>query len=158
MRRKALKRSPRNDARTGRAAEVTQAKGSGPLAGVRVVDLTAMVMGPYCTQIMADMGADVIKVEPPDGDNTRYISVGPAPGMSGVFVNVNRGKRSIVLDLRSEAGKAALRELIRRADVFVHSMRSKAIVKLGFGYEDVAALNPAIIYTNCYGYSRRGPD
>lgn len=137
---------------------MTQAKGSGPLAGVRVVDLTAMVMGPYCTQIMADMGADVIKVEPPDGDNTRYISVGPAPGMSGVFVNVNRGKRSIVLDLRSEAGKAALRELIHRADVFVHSMRAKAIAKLGFGYEDVAALNPAIIYTNCYGYSRRGPD
>ena len=137
---------------------MTQAKGSGPLAGVRVVDLTAMVMGPYCTQIMADMGADVIKVEPPDGDNTRYISVGQVPGMSGVFVNVNRGKRSIVLDLRSEAGKATLRELIRRADVFVHSMRSKAIAKLGFGYEDVAALNPAIIYTNCYGYSRRGPD
>jgi crotonobetainyl-CoA:carnitine CoA-transferase CaiB-like acyl-CoA transferase len=134
------------------------AKGSGPLAGVRVVDLTAMVMGPYCTQIMADMGADVIKVEPPDGDNTRYISVGPAPGMSGVFVNVNRGKRSVALDLRSDAGKTALRGLIERSDVFIHSMRSKAIVKLGFSYEDVAAVNPAIIYTNCYGYGRRGPD
>jgi crotonobetainyl-CoA:carnitine CoA-transferase CaiB-like acyl-CoA transferase len=131
---------------------------AGPLAGVRVVDLTAMVMGPYCTQIMADMGADVIKVEPPEGDNTRYISVGPIPGMSGVFVNVNRGKRSIVLDLRSEAGKTTLRGLIQRADVFVHSMRAKAIAKLGFGYEEVAALNPSIIYTNCYGYSRRGPD
>jgi crotonobetainyl-CoA:carnitine CoA-transferase CaiB-like acyl-CoA transferase len=131
---------------------------AGPLAGVRVVDLTAMVMGPYCTQIMADMGADVIKVEPPEGDNTRYISVGPVPGMSGVFVNVNRGKRSVVLDLRSEAGKTTLRGLIQRADVFVHSMRSKAVAKLGFGYEDVAALNPSIIYTNCYGYSRRGPD
>ena len=114
----------------------------GPLAGVRVVDLTAMVMGPYCTQIMADMGADVIKVEPPEGDNTRYISVGPAPGMSGVFVNVNRGKRSVVLDLRTEAGKAALRALIETADVFIHSMRAKAIAKLGFGYDDVAAINP----------------
>ena len=131
---------------------------AGPLAGVRVVDLTAMVMGPYCTQIMADMGADVIKVEPPEGDNTRYISVGPVPGMSGVFVNVNRGKRSVVLDLRSEAGKTTLRGLIQRADVFVHSMRSKAVAKLGFGYEDVAAINPSIIDTNCYGYSRRGPD
>jgi crotonobetainyl-CoA:carnitine CoA-transferase CaiB-like acyl-CoA transferase len=134
------------------------ATGTGPLAGVRVVDLTGMVMGPYCTQIMADMGADVIKIEPPDGDNTRYISVGPAPGMSGVFVNVNRGKRSVVLDLRTEAGKTALRSLIERADVFIHSMRSKAIVKLGFGYEEAAAINPAIIYTNCYGYGRRGPD
>jgi crotonobetainyl-CoA:carnitine CoA-transferase CaiB-like acyl-CoA transferase len=133
-------------------------KARGPLAGVRVVDLTAMVMGPYCTQIMADMGADVIKVEPPDGDNTRFISVGPAPGMSGVFFNVNRGKRSIVLDLRSDDGIAALRALIATADVFVHSMRSKAIAKLGFSYEDVAAINPAIIYANCYGYGRRGPD
>jgi crotonobetainyl-CoA:carnitine CoA-transferase CaiB-like acyl-CoA transferase len=131
---------------------------NGPLAGVRVVDLTAMVFGPYCTQIMADMGADVIKVEPPEGDNTRNISIGPVPQMSGVFVNVNRGKRSIVLDLRAEDGKAALRELIKHADVFIHSMRAKAIAKLGFDYAQVSAINPKIIYTNCYGYSRRGPD
>jgi crotonobetainyl-CoA:carnitine CoA-transferase CaiB-like acyl-CoA transferase len=137
---------------------VSPAKGTGPLVGVRVVDLTAMVMGPYCTQIMADMGADVIKIEPPEGDNTRYISVGPAPGMSGVFVNVNRGKRSVVLDLRSDDGKTALRALIEDADVFIHSMRSKAIAKLGFSYDNVAAINPAIVYTNCYGYGRRGPD
>src|SRR5450432_3912905 len=116
------------------------AKGTGPLAGVRVVDLTAMVMGPYCSQIMADMGADVIKIEPPEGDGTRYISVGPAHGMSGVFVNVNRGKRSVVLDLRSDAGKTALRALIKGADVFIHSMRFRAIAKLGFSYEDVAAI------------------
>jgi crotonobetainyl-CoA:carnitine CoA-transferase CaiB-like acyl-CoA transferase len=131
---------------------------TGPLVGVRVVDLTAMVTGPYCTQIMADMGADVIKVEPPAGDNTRYISVGPVPGMSGVYFNVNRGKRAIVLDLRTEAGKTALQALIRTADVFIHSMRSKAVAKLGFGYDDVAAINPGIVYTNCYGYGRRGPD
>src|SRR5450432_363283 len=117
------------------------AKGTGPLAGVRVVDLTAMVMGPYCTQIMADMGADVIKIEPPEGDATRYISVGPAPGMSGVFVHGNRGKRSVVLDLRTDAGRAAVRALIESADVFIHSMRSKAIAKLGFAYRDAAALN-----------------
>jgi crotonobetainyl-CoA:carnitine CoA-transferase CaiB-like acyl-CoA transferase len=130
----------------------------GPLQGVRVIDLTAMVMGPYCTQIMADMGADVIKVEPPAGDNTRYISVGPVAGLSGVFVNVNRGKRGIVLDLQTDEGKAALRSLIETADVFIHSMRAKAVAKLGFGYDDVAELNPSIVYTNCYGYGRRGPD
>src|ERR1700731_1495260 len=130
---------------------------AGPLVGVRVIDLTAMVMGPYCTQIMADMGADVIKVEPPQGDNTRYISVGPAPGMSGVFVNVNRGKRSVMLDLQTDAGTTVLRALIETADVFIHSMRAKAIAKLGFGYEDVAAINPEIVYTNCYGYGRPGP-
>jgi len=133
-------------------------KRAGPLAGVRVIDLTAMVMGPYCTQIMADMGADVIKIEAPEGDNTRNISVGPEPGMSGVFVNVNRGKRSVVLDLRSDAGKTALRELVRHGDVFIHSMRSRAIARLGFSYEDVAGINPSIVYTNCYGYGRRGPD
>lgn len=130
----------------------------GPLSGVRVIDLTAMVMGPYCTQILADMGADVIKVEPPQGDDTRYISVAPAPGMSGVFTNVNRGKRSVVLDLRSETDKATLTRLIQSADVFIHSMRNKAIAKLGFSYEAVSAINPSIVYTNCYGYSRRGPE
>jgi len=133
-------------------------RGTGPLAGVRVIDLTSMVFGPYATQIMADMGADVIKVEPPAGDNTRYISVAPSPGMAGVFVNVNRGKRSIVLDLQSEDGKAALRTLLANADVFIHSMRAKAIARLGFDYEAVAAINPAIVYTNCYGYGRRGPE
>jgi crotonobetainyl-CoA:carnitine CoA-transferase CaiB-like acyl-CoA transferase len=133
-------------------------KAAGPLAGVRVVDLTAMVMGPYATQIMADMGAEVIKVEPPAGDNTRYISVGPARGMSGVFVNINRGKKSVVLDLREDAGKAALSKLVETADVFIHSMRGKAIAKLGFAYADVRKINPRIVYTNCYGYSRRGPD
>lgn len=134
-----------------------EAPAPGPLSGIRVVDLTTMVMGPYCTQIMADMGADVIKVEPPEGDATRYISAGPAPDMSGVFVNVNRGKRSVVLDLRTPEGRAAITALIGGADVFIHSMRAKAIAKLGLGYPEVAALNPGIVYTNCYGYSRRGP-
>lgn len=137
---------------------MSSAASFGPLAGVRVVDLTAMVMGPYCTQIMTDMGADVIKIEPPQGDDTRYVSVGPAPGMSGVFVNVNRGKRGVTLDLKTESGQTALRALIERADVFIHSMRAKAIARLGLSYADVAAINPRIVYTNCYGYGRRGPN
>jgi len=141
-----------------RPSSANTSQRTGPLSGVRVIDLTSNVMGPYCTQIMADTGADVIKIEPPEGDATRYISAGPAPGLGGVFVNVNRGKRSVVLDLRTEPGKAVLRALIRDADVFIHSMRFKAIGKLGFGYAEVAAINPKIVYTNCYGYSRRGPD
>ena len=131
---------------------------TGPLTGVRVVDLTSVVFGPYATQIMADMGADVIKVEAPAGDNTRYISAGPVPGMGGVYVNVNRGKKSVMLDLASAPGKEALRRLIATADVFIHSMRGSAIAKLGFDYEAVKAIRPDIVYTNCYGYSRRGPE
>ena len=131
---------------------------TGPLKGIRIVDLTSMVFGPYATQIMADMGAEVIKIEPPAGDNTRFINAGTAVGLGGVFVNVNRGKKSVVLDLRAEEGKEVLRRLIARADVFIHSMRGKAINKLGFSYDDVKAIKPDIVYTNCYGYSRRGPD
>ena len=130
----------------------------GPLAGIRVVDLTSVVFGPYATQIMADMGADVIKVEPPEGDNTRWISAGPVPGMGGVYVNVNRGKRSVMLNLREEADREVLRKLVATADVFIHSMRGRAIAKLGFSYEEVKALRPDVVYVNCYGYSRRGPE
>ena len=130
--------------------------GNGPLSGVRVIDLTAMVMGPYATQIMADLGADVIKIEAPTGDHNRFISVGPEPGMSGIFVNVNRGKRGIMLDLTTEDGKSALRKLIATGDVFIHSMRAKAVAKLGFDYAAVSAIKPDIIYANCYGYGRRG--
>src|SRR6201986_5571873 len=131
---------------------------NGQLAGRRVIGLDATVMGPDWPQILAVLGAAGVKVDPPQGDNTRYISVGLAPGMSGVFVNVNRGKRSVVLDLQTDAGACALRALIETADVFIHSMRAKAITKLGFAYDEVAAINPAVVYTNCYGYGRRGPD
>ncbi len=137
---------------------VSKAAGKGPLYGIRIVDLTAMVMGPYATQIMADMGAEVIKIEPPEGDPTRYISVAPEHGLSGVFVNVNRGKKSVVLNLRDDADKAKLNALIATADVFIHSMRGAAIARLGYDYAAVKAIKPDVIYTNCYGYSRRGPD
>ncbi|KLE34961.1 CaiB/BaiF CoA transferase family protein [Aurantiacibacter luteus] len=131
---------------------------AGPLAGIKVVDLTAMVFGPYATQTMADLGAAVVKIEPPAGDPMRYISPGPAPDLSGVFCNINRGKRSVVLDLRDPAHADVLRGLIAEADVFIHSMRGRAIARLGFDYEAVKAIRPDIVYTNCYGYSRRGPD
>ncbi|PNU04240.1 CaiB/BaiF CoA transferase family protein [Novosphingobium guangzhouense] len=143
----------RNDTTT--APEGAQA---GPLAGIRVIDLTSVVFGPYATQIMADMGAEVIKVEPPEGDNTRWITTGPTPGMGGIYANVNRGKRGVMLDLRQQADRESLRRLIATADVFIHSMRGSAIRKLGFDYEAVRAIRPNIVYTNCYGYSRRGPD
>jgi crotonobetainyl-CoA:carnitine CoA-transferase CaiB-like acyl-CoA transferase len=131
---------------------------TGPLSGICVIDLTAMVMGPYATQILADMGANVIKIEPPGGDNTRHISAGPETGMGGVFVNVNRGKRSVVIDLQTDQGKTQLRGLIARADVFIHAFRAKAVARLGFDYAAVRAINPGIVYTNCYGYGRKGPD
>lgn len=136
----------------------TTAQAGGPLCGIRVIDLTSVVFGPYATQIMADMGAEVIKVEPPAGDNTRWITTGPVPGMGGIYVNVNRGKKSVMLDLRQQEDKEALRRLIATADVFIHSMRGRAIARLGFDYESVRAVRPDIIYTNCYGYSRRGPE
>lgn len=139
-------------------ADTTGTERGGPLAGIRVVDLTSVVFGPYATQIMADMGAEVFKVEPPAGDNTRWITTGPVPGMGGIYVNVNRGKRGLMLDLRQEADRATLRALIATADVFIHSMRGSAIAKLGFGYDAVRAIRPDIVYTNCYGYSRRGPE
>ena len=134
-----------------------QTKFHGPLSGVRVLDLTAMVMGPYATQIMADMGADVIKIEPPGGDGVRFITTGPEHGMGGVFVNVNRGKRSVELDLQSDEGKEAVKALAASSDVLIHSMRASAIKRLGLDYESIALINPSIIYTNCYGYGHRGP-
>lgn len=130
----------------------------GPLKDIRVVDLTSMVFGPYATQVMSDLGADVIKVEAPGGDATRYINAGPTDDLGGVFTNINRGKKSVELDLRTKAHRDVLNRLIEDADVFIHSMRGKAIAKLGFDYDAVKAIRPDIVYVNCYGYSRRGPE
>ena len=116
---------------------------TGPLAGVRVLDLTAVVLGPLATQILADFGADVIKVEGPDGDLMRANGISLHKGMSSIFLTINRNKRSVCLDLKTEAGKDALRRLVPTVDVLVHNMRVQAIERLGFGYAAVAALNPA---------------
>ena len=114
-------------------------------------------MGPYATQIFADLGADVIKVESPSGDSTRHLPPGREEARGGMFLNVNRGKRSLVLDLKQPAARQALLALAGDADVFVHSMRSQAIGRLGLDYAALKAANPRIIYANLYGFARSGP-
>ena len=130
----------------------------GPLDGIRVIDITTVLLGPYGTQILGDMGADVIKVEaPPTGDIARNMGTVRNPGMGGSYLNVNRNKRSIALDLKQDAAKAVLQRLIPTADVWVHNMRPQAIGRLGFSYEAVAALKPDIVYVGAYGYGQEGP-
>lgn len=128
----------------------------GPLSGVRVLDLTSVLMGPYCTQIMADLGADVIKVESPDGDTSRYVGPTKTPGRSGMFANLNRGKRGVVLDLRNPRGLALCLRLAAKADIVLHSMRKPAIERLGLDYAAVAAVNPGVIYASLYGFGKDG--
>jgi crotonobetainyl-CoA:carnitine CoA-transferase CaiB-like acyl-CoA transferase len=130
----------------------------GPLAGIRVVDLTAVVLGPVATMILADLGAEVIKVETPDGDVMR--SLGPArhPGMAAYFLTINRGKKSVVLDLKRPAALAALMRLAATADIFVHNMRPSAAARLGIAYPAVRAVNPRIVYAWASGYRAGGPN
>jgi crotonobetainyl-CoA:carnitine CoA-transferase CaiB-like acyl-CoA transferase len=129
----------------------------GPLDGVRVLDLTTVVMGPYATQILADFGAEVIKVEPPDGDVMRYAWPFRNPGMGHIFLNANRNKRSIVLDLKQERARQACLVLLSKADVIVYNIRPQAMARLKLSYEEVREVNPRIIYVGCFGYSQRGP-
>ena len=129
----------------------------GPLDGVRVLDLTTVVMGPYATQILADFGADVVKVEPPEGDIMRYAWPFRSKGMGHIFLNANRNKRGIVLDLKKAEAREACLALAARADVLVYNIRPQAMARLKLGYEDVKAVNPRIIYVGTFGYSQRGP-
>jgi crotonobetainyl-CoA:carnitine CoA-transferase CaiB-like acyl-CoA transferase len=130
---------------------------SGPLTGVRVVDCTTVVLGPWAAQQLGDLGADVIKVEPPEGDTTRQLGPMRNPDMGAFYLAVNRNKRSIVLDLKQEAARGVLRRLAERADVLLHNYRPQAARRLGMSYETFRAINPGIVYVGTYGFRAAGP-
>ena len=133
--------------------------GKSMLEGVKVLDLTSVVFGPLCTQILADFGAEVIKVETPgSGDSFRWSGRAVnTKGMSGGFMTINRGKRSIALNLKSPDDNATMNDLLREVDVFVLNVRGKAVERLGLDYESVRAINPEIIYVHCVGFGQEGP-
>ena len=130
---------------------------SGPLDGVRVIDMTMNVMGPYASQVLGDMGADVCKIEPPEGDTLRGIGPSRSKGMGPYFLNLNRNKRSLVLDLKRPGGGDVLRRMLAKADVLLYSFRPKAMARLGVSYADVSAINPGIVYCGAFGYGQSGP-
>jgi len=128
----------------------------GPLAGIRVIDLTAVVLGPVATQILGDLGAEVIKIEPPEGDVMRALGPARHPGMAAYFLNINRNKKSVVLDLKRPEARAALARLATSGDVLVHNMRPGAAKRLGIDYQTVAAANPRLIYAAASGWRADG--
>jgi crotonobetainyl-CoA:carnitine CoA-transferase CaiB-like acyl-CoA transferase len=128
------------------------------LEGLRIADLTTVFFGPYCTQTLADMGADVIKVEPQGGDTSRIVGTpSKTDGMGPVHLRLNRGKRSVDWDLRSEAGRIAMKRLIETSDVFIHNIRTDAIARAGLTYDEVRKIKPDIIYVHCTGFGQNGP-
>ena len=130
---------------------------TGPLSGIRVVDLTINVLGPVATQILGDMGADVIKVESPEGDQNRQTGVRQNANMGALYLTMNRNKRSVVLNLKKPQAKEVLMRLVDTADVFVHSMRPQAVERLGVTYADISQRNPRIVYGYAPGYRSDGP-
>ncbi|MGY4311119.1 crotonobetainyl-CoA:carnitine CoA-transferase CaiB-like acyl-CoA transferase [Bradyrhizobium sp. JR3.5] len=130
---------------------------AGPLAGVRIIDLTSVMIGPYATMILGDYGADVIKVESPDGDVMRHAAPMRHPAMGAMYLQGNRNKRSIVLDLKKAGGRAALLRLATDADVFVHNVRPAAMARLKLGADDLLAANPRLVYASLHGFGETGP-
>jgi crotonobetainyl-CoA:carnitine CoA-transferase CaiB-like acyl-CoA transferase len=139
------------------ASDGLKGRRMGPLAGIKIIDMTSVLMGPYATQILGDMGADVIKVEAPDGDVTRQIAPSRNPGMGAIYLNANRNKRSICLDLKQPAGRDALLKLAADADVLVYNVRPAAMRRLGLDYETLAAINPRLVYAGLFGFGQGGP-
>lgn len=130
---------------------------AGPLAGIRVLDMTTVLMGPYATQSLGDMGADVIKIEAPEGDLMRQAGPQRHPGMGALFLNSNRSKRSLCLDLKQAAGREVLRALLKDADVLVHNLRPEAMRRLGLDYAALAADFPGLLYVGLCGFGQDGP-
>ena len=129
----------------------------GPLHGIRVLDLSTVIAGPYATQILGDMGAENVKNEPPQGDIMRAPGPARSPGMGATFLNCNRNKQSIVLDLKNPSDRDRLLDMVEHAHVLVHNMRPLAARKLGLSYEDVRTHNPSLIYCAIVGYGQSGP-
>lgn len=128
-----------------------------PLQGIRVIDLSAVVLGPYASQNLADYGADVIKVEPPEGDSTRHTGPSTEAGMGAIFLGVNRGKRSIVLDLKRADDRAALMKLLETADVLMHSIRPQKLAAIGLDPQEVMQRHPRLVYVGLHGFGEDGP-
>lgn len=128
-----------------------------PLEGVRIIDASSILMVPYCTRLLADMGAEVIKVETINGDNTRYIGPSINNGMAAVFLNINRNKKSICVDLKTPEGRLIIYKLIKTSDVFVSNIRKAALEKIKLTHSDFEKLNPKIITANAVGFSSKGP-
>jgi crotonobetainyl-CoA:carnitine CoA-transferase CaiB-like acyl-CoA transferase len=137
-------------------ADASSHRSSGPLAGIRVIDLTTVFMGPSATQLLGDLGADVIKVEAPGGDSVRRIGPQGDRGLGPLFLGLNRNKRSIVLDLKTPGGVEAVLRLAQGADVLAYNVRPAAMRRLGLGYEHVAEVAPRIVYAGMVGFSQRG--
>ena len=131
---------------------------SGPLAGVKILDLTSVVMGPFATQILAQLGAEVIKVETPEGDNMRHVGPMNHAGMGHIFLHANAGKKSIVLNLKHAEGREAALKMAEGCDVFISNVRPQALSRLGLDYEAVRLRNPRIIHVSCCGFDQDGPD
>ena len=128
-----------------------------PLAGVRVLDLSSIVFGPYASQNLADYGADVVKIEPPEGDSTRRTGPGGEAGMGAIFLGVNRGKRSVVLDLKQPRDRDSLLQLVDGADVFMHSIRPQKLRALGLDPDTLRTRNPRLVYAGLHGFGEDGP-
>jgi len=130
---------------------------SGALSGVKILELTSVVLGPWAVQILADMGAEVIKVEAPFGDSNRQLGAYRNKGMAALYLSNNRNKRSLVLDLKQDSAREALLAIVKECDVFVHNNRPQVMTKLNLEYEDIKAVKPDVIYCGTYGYSKHGP-